>query len=100
MLFAYVYVDPANPPSEIMLAWNTTAGDWQHGAYWGVNLIPYGAEGTASRRFMGPMPPPGQWWRLEVPASAVGLEGATLQGMNFVLHGGSAAFDYSGAARQ
>src|SRR5439155_25153626 len=47
-LFAYIYLDPANPPSEVMLAWNT-AGDWEHRAYWGANNIPYGADGTPSR---------------------------------------------------
>src|SRR5678815_4364847 len=26
----YVYLDPANPPTEIMLSWNTTSGDWEH----------------------------------------------------------------------
>ena len=32
-LFAYVYLDPANPPSEVMLQWND--GSWEHRAYWG-----------------------------------------------------------------
>ena len=32
-LFAYVYLDPANPPSELMLQWND--GSWEHRAYWG-----------------------------------------------------------------
>src|SRR5207245_11260778 len=35
-LFTYIFLDPANPPSEVMLAWNTTAGDWEHSAYWGA----------------------------------------------------------------
>ena len=34
-LFAYVYLDPANPPSEVMLQWND--GSWEHRAYWGAN---------------------------------------------------------------
>ena len=32
-LFAYIYLDPANPPSEVMLQWY--AGNWAHRAYWG-----------------------------------------------------------------
>src|SRR5207302_560447 len=36
-LFAYVYLDPANPPSQVMLQWND--GSWEHRAYWGANLI-------------------------------------------------------------
>jgi hypothetical protein len=34
--------------------------------------------------------------RLAVPASAVGLEGRTLNGMAFTLYGGRAAFDHAG----
>ncbi|MBI4657447.1 MAG: hypothetical protein HY735_01145 [Verrucomicrobia bacterium] len=100
VLYAYVFLDRANPPLELMLAWSTTDGDWQHAAYWGANLIPYGADGTASRRYMGPLPPTGQWVRLEVPASAVELEGTALPGMNFVLYGGRTAWDYGGTARR
>ncbi len=34
-LYAYVYLDPANVPSEVMLQWND--GSWEHRAYWGAN---------------------------------------------------------------
>ena len=40
VLVAWVYLDPANPPQEIMLLWND--GDWSQGAYWGTNLINFG----------------------------------------------------------
>ncbi len=53
-LYAYVYLDPANPPSEVMLQWND--GSWEHRAYWGANLIGWGTDGTASRRYMGTLP--------------------------------------------
>jgi hypothetical protein len=94
MLYAYVYLDPANVPSEVMLGWNN--GTWEHRAYWGANLITYGTSGTDSRRYMGPLPPVGQWVRLEVPASQVGLEGSTLRGMDFSVYGGRATWDYAG----
>ncbi|MHB8521950.1 MAG: S8 family peptidase [Limisphaerales bacterium] len=93
-LFAYVYLDPDNPPSEVMLQWND--GCWEHRAYWGQNLITYGMDGTSSRRRMGDLPPPGQWARLEVPANLLGLEGATLKGMSFTLVDGLATWDYAG----
>ena len=93
-LFAYVYLDPANPPSQIMLEW--TNGSWEHRAYWGANNIGWGVDGTNSRRYMGPLPPAGQWVRLEVPASQVGLEGQTLNGMAFTLFDGRAAWDRAG----
>jgi len=93
-LYAYVYLDPANPPSEVMLAWNN--GTWEHRAYWGANNISYGVNGTASRRHMGTLPVAGQWVRLEVPASQVGLEGSTLKGMDFSAYGGRVTWDRAG----
>jgi len=95
-LMAYVYIDPANLPSEIMLQWND--GTWEHRAYWGANLIGWGVDGTNSRRYMGPLPPAGQWVRLEVPASLVGLEGRTLNGLAFSMYGGRATWDHAGKA--
>ena len=95
-LFAYVYLDPANMPSEVMLQWNN--GNWEHRAYWGANLLGWGVDGTASRRYMGLLPAGGGWVRLEVPASLVGLEGSTLNGMAFSLHGGRATWDSAGKA--
>jgi hypothetical protein len=97
-LYAYVYLDPANPPTQIMVSWNKAPGDWEHRAYWGANNIHYGTDGTAGRRYMGPLPAAGQWVRLEVPASAVGLEGASLQGMDFSVFNGRATWDSSGTA--
>lgn len=93
-LFAYVYLDPANPPEEVMLQWND--GGWEHRAYWGANRIEWGINNTESRRYMGTLPSAGQWVRLEVPASQVGLEGKTLNGMAFTLFGGRATWDRAG----
>jgi hypothetical protein len=93
-LFAYVYTDPANPPSEVMLQWND--GTWEHRAYWGSNQIPWGIDGTVARTYMGPLPATGQWVRLSVSASAVGLEQHVLTGMAFTLYGGRATWDHAG----
>jgi hypothetical protein len=95
VLFAYVFLDPKNPPKTIMLEWND-GSTWDHRAYWGPNLIPYGKAHTASQREMGPVPPAGKWVRLEVPASAVGLEGVEVKGMVFRLHSGRATWDAAG----
>src|SRR5205823_12176177 len=94
VLYAYVYLDPANPPSEVALFWND--GTWSHGAYWGANNIGFGVDGTASRHYMGPLPATGQWVQLKVPANLVGLEGSTLNGMAFTLYGGRATWDTAG----
>ena len=44
VLYTYVYIDPANVPSEMMLQWNN--GTWEHRAYWGANNIAMGTDGT------------------------------------------------------
>ena len=93
-LTAYVYLDPSNMPSQIMLQWND--GSWEHRAYWGANNLPWGTDGTNSRRYMGPLPAAGTWVKLEVPASLVGLEGHTLNGMAFSMWGGRATWDRAG----
>jgi hypothetical protein len=97
-LYAYVYLDPANPPREVMLSWDTN-GTWKHNVYWGENLINVGVNGTDSRRYVGPLPPTGEWVRLEIPASLDGLEGAAVRGMAFSLFDGRATWDATGIAR-
>jgi hypothetical protein len=96
-LFAYVYLDPQNPPRQIMLTW--LAEDWEHRAYWGENLIAEGAEGTAGRHRAGPLPPAGRWVRLELPAHLVGMENRTATGMGFSLFDGRATWDRAGKSR-
>ncbi len=96
ILYTYVYIDPANPTTEIMLSWG--ADNWEHRAYWGADRIGYGVNGTASRYRVGPLPPAGQWVRLEVPASAVGLEGLTVQAMGFSTFDGRVTYDKTGKA--
>jgi len=93
-LYAYVYLDPAAPPREVMLQWYD--GSWEHRAYWGGNLVAWGVNGTASRRYMGALPPAGQWVKLAVAASQVGLAGRTVTGMAFTLYGGRATWDRAG----
>lgn len=82
-----------------MLSWNT-GSSWEHRAYWGANLISYGLDGTASRRYVGPLPAAGQWVQLQVPASQVGLEGTTVSGMSFSLYNGRATWDAAGVTSQ
>jgi uncharacterized repeat protein (TIGR01451 family) len=94
-LFTYVFLDINNMPREIMLQWKDANGSG-HRAYWGANNINLGIDGKINRRYMGPLPKAGQWVRLEVPASAVGLEGSTLDGMAFILDGGRATWDLAG----
>jgi hypothetical protein len=95
-LSAWIFVDPAFPPSEIMLQFKDEEG-WEHRAYWGENLITdLGTDGTNSRRRIGDIPSGVGWKQLVVPANLVGLENKLVNGMKFTLHGGRAAWDRVG----
>ena len=89
-----VYLDPANPPRELVLSF--CSNNWEHRAYWGENLLRYAADNTPAQRRIGALPAAGQWVRLEVPASAVGLEGHSVKGMAITLYDGRATFDQAG----
>lgn len=94
-LFVRVFIDPNQPPSQLMLQWRTGTST-EHRAYWGLSRISLGTEGTASRRRVDALPEPGRWERLEVPVDDVGLAGAPVTGMAFILFDGSAAFGATG----
>ncbi len=94
-LFAYVYLDPAHPPREVMFQWRAGAS-WEHRAYWGEDLIAFGQAGTHSRLPLGPSPPTGQWVRLEAPAAAVGLEEAVVTGFSVAVDAGRIWWDRVG----
>jgi hypothetical protein len=99
-LYAWINLDSSYPPSEVMLQFyvveSNGSGSWEHRAYWGANSIASGVDGTMSRTNMGGLPAAGQWVRLEVPATAVGLEGKIIEGMAFTLYDGRAAWDSAG----
>ncbi|MCC6152449.1 MAG: DUF1553 domain-containing protein [Candidatus Hydrogenedentes bacterium] len=80
MLYAYVFIDPNDPPKAIMLQWKQ--GDsWEHRAFWGENVIKTGIAEGPQRRAMGALPEAGKWVRLEIPAHVVGL-GQSTQGIS------------------
>jgi hypothetical protein len=103
VLYAWVNLDPTYPPTEVMLQWYrlTEAGSysWEQRAYWGANTLNWGVNNTVSRWPMGGLPASNVWVRLEVPASAVGLEGKLIEGMAFTLYGGRAAWGAAGIIR-
>jgi hypothetical protein len=94
-LYAWVYIDPANVPSEIMVAWND-GSSWEHRAFWGANTITYGTNGSAGRFYAGALPAAGAWVELSVPASAVGLEGSTVSGLDLSLYDGRVTWNTIG----
>lgn len=95
-LFAYVWIDPANPPKAIMLQFHTTG--WLHRANWGdEDAIVYGEKGTSKKLLFGELPKAGEWVRLEVPAAKLGLKaGAKIYGMAFTQFGGTVHWDKAG----
>jgi len=94
-LFAYVFLDPRDPPKTLMLQFND--GSWEHRAYWGENLVTWGVEGTASRLPMGPLPTVGGWVRLEIESRAIGLmPGSVVHGMAFTQVDGGVLWDKAG----
>ena len=98
-LFAYVFLDPKNPPKTVMLQFND--GSWEHRAYWGENLVMFGTDGTASRQSIGPLPTAGEWARLEVKAREIGLSpGTVVNGMSFTQVDGKVYWDKAGLLTQ
>jgi hypothetical protein len=102
-LFTYVWLDQKNPPQEIMLQFNT--GDWDHRAFWGADLIPFGspdASNSQSRHEVDKsLPPPGKWVRLEVKAKDLGLTASTpIVGISFDQVGGKVWWDKTGVMKQ
>jgi hypothetical protein len=98
VLYAYAWIDPQHPPETLLVQWHDGEG-WEHGAYWGADRIKEGKANTPARRRQGDLPPAGKWVRLEVPAKAVGLEGKTLRGMAFKLHGGACLWGRTGTVQ-
>ena len=102
VLICYINLDSTYPPDEVVLQWETLEDDgnasWEHRAYWGSDSLGWagGVLTSANYYYMGGLPDAGNWVRLEVPASAVGLEGKIVQGISFGLWGGRAAWDRAG----
>jgi len=96
-LVAHVWLAEDALPREIMLQIHTVRAGWEHRAYWGENLIAFGADGTAARRAMGPLPVPGAWARLEIAPDQIGLRpGDEIDGWAFTQHGGTVRWDAAG----
>jgi hypothetical protein len=90
-----VLIDPCNPPREVMLQFNDGA-NWNRRAYWGEDLVTFGAINSVERRRMGALPEAGKWVRLEVPVASLQMNGMTIRGMSLTVYGGAAWFDRVG----
>ena len=94
-LFAWVNLDPKNPPEQIMLQFNN--GNWEHRVYWGGNKIEWGKDKSPSRYHAGELPEKDKWVRLEIDAEKVGFKDLSLiNGVAFTQWGGKAHWDSAG----
>ena len=94
-LFAFVYLDPKDPPKQVMLQFND--GDWNHRVYWGQNKIGWGTDKSPSRFYAGELPKTGEWIRLEINAEKVGFKKLSkVNGMAFTQFAGTAYWDSAG----
>ena len=94
-LFAYVYLDPKNPPETIQLQFND--GSWNHRAYWGADKAHGAGQKGPANFHAGELPETGKWIRLEVEAASVGLKPESeINGWAFTQFGGTVHWDAAG----
>ncbi|MGG6297047.1 hypothetical protein ACQ4M4_21850 [Leptolyngbya sp. AN02str] len=98
-LIAYVYLDPQRLPSQFEMWWIATDSNRRlRRVYWHlldktVQRRPWGVAFSQDR---GPLPPAGEWVRLDIAASDLGLDGATLEGLMLLSHDGRMAVAHIG----
>jgi hypothetical protein len=93
LLFAYVYIDPKDPPKELMLQFLYN-GEWRR-ASWGENAIAFNP-----KQPLGQLPKAGEWVRIEVPAIKIGIDKpGVVTGVAFTQMGGKVYWDKSGASK-
>lgn len=85
----YVAPNECARPSRILVEWHTAVGN-SHWALWGEPLAGYVTYGL--------VPANGEWTRMEVAASSLGLENKTVTAMGFYVTDGQAWFDRIGTS--
>ena len=95
-LFAYVYLEPTDPPKAIMLQYHK--GGWLHRAVWGdYEAIQFGKPDTTEKVNMGGLPNTGIWTRLEVDAEKLGFKpGDLITGLAYTQFDGTVYWDKAG----
>ena len=96
-LFTYVWLDPKNPPKQIMLQFHAD-NNWNHRAWWGEDHIPYGkGSNKADHHHLGALPELGKWVRLEVPGDMLDLgAGKKITQLAYTQFGGLVLWDLAG----
>ncbi|HEV3049872.1 MAG TPA: hypothetical protein VGX50_06175, partial [Longimicrobium sp.] len=89
VLFAWVHVDPLNPPAQLWVRWVEAGKNGRSRlAFWGDAAPP-----EKGARWIGALPVPGEWTRLEVPAHTIGMESAAIGAVHFGMRDGRATWD-------
>ncbi len=98
VFFTHIYLDPKNLPKRIMIQWHE--GNIYYQGLWTDEPNPqlYPSEGRIPF-FLGKLPPPGVWTRLQVPFQSVKLEGGRITGISFDELGGTVYWDKTGITR-
>ncbi len=98
--FAHVWLDPKDPPKEIMMQFHIQGTNWEHRAVWGdKDAIAWGAADTVSRHVAGALPEVGKWVRIEVSAEKVGFKpGDKLNGFEMTQFDGTTYWDKAGVS--
>lgn len=92
LLTAYVYLAPGEVPDMLAITWFKVPSGWSTTAYWGADQLVDWDRSRPPRIRAGDVPKPGSWVRLTVPASQVGLEGISLQGLGLSAFKSGAVF--------
>ena len=97
-IFVHVFLDPADPPQEIMVQFHTNT--WSHRVAWGdIDKIGFGTKGSTERLLAGPLPKAGAWVKLEVNLAKLKLPAGTqFSGFAFTQFGGTVYWDKLGVA--
>ena len=90
-LSLYVWIDPDAPPISFEIWWYLDQV-FSHRVYWGNVSI----EDRVTRRLMGSLPEAGEWVRMDISASHLGLEEQSLFGMAVRVVGGRMAIGHVG----
>jgi hypothetical protein len=91
----YVLLDECAPPSEVMFRWLTSTGV-SKGVYWGT---PHNLGEGGPYVSMGALPPAGVWTRIDIPATQLGLDSTTIQGLDMISYDGHTFFDRMGKSQ-
>jgi len=99
--FLFVRLDPNDPPGRLILT--ASAGKTTYKLAWDSSRAPLTEEEKKGLRYIGPLPAPGAWRRMEVPIEKLlGAKPAGpthLDGLAFEIDRGAVCFDRAGAVR-